>query len=264
MFYAFDHEDAIMKDFVIGVQGSYSDWETVKNSHKDNAIILRGMGNRKIINKCWENKRDFYYIDTGYMGNLGKHKWLHRVVKNNVQHTTPKEVPEDRYATLHSRLPEVKFNGWKPEGKNILLVTPSEKPCKFYNITRNDWITSTTETLQKYTDRKIIVRDKGPRRSRVRANSLYSQLDKDEIYAVVTYQSIAAIESVIHGVPAFTTAPTAADTVTLKDLSKIENPLKPDTAQMRYWLNWIAYCQYSVNELRDGTAIKIIKDYNLQ
>lgn len=264
MIYAFDQEDAIIKDFMRGVEAKYDSWETVKDSSIDNEVVLRGMSKRKIIAECWQTKRNFYYIDTGYMGNLQKKKWLHRVVKNNVQHTKFKTVPGDRYAKLQANYPEVRFSGWKPNGKNILLVTPSEKPCKFYNITRDEWIKTTTDTLKKYTDRKIIVRDKQGRSQRIRTFSLHSQLDKDDVYAVVTYQSIGAIESVIHGIPAFTLAPTAADSVTLHDLSKIESPLRPDTDQIKSWLHWIAYCQYSCSELWDGTAMKIIKDYDLQ
>jgi hypothetical protein len=264
MFYAFDKDDAIIKDFLKGVNGEYDTWENIKNGTIDNNVVIRGMTERKVIHECWQKNRNFYYIDTGYIGNLHKKKWLHRVVKNNVQHTTYTAMPADRYQRLCAYYPEVNFHGWKPEGKNILLVTPSEKPCKFYNITRDDWIKSTTETLKKYTDRPIVVRDKGLRRDRIQGNSLWAQLDKDNIYAVVTYQSIAAIESICHGVPAFTLAPTAADSMTLKDLSQIEKPLKAEATEVKRWLCWLAYCQYSVAEFQDGTANKIIQDYNLK
>ena len=150
------------------------------------------------------------------------------------------------------------------QGRSILLVTPSEKPCKFYGITRQNWIDETTAKLRQHTDRPIIIRDKGLRRERVGSGSLFSQLDQDNVYAVVTYQSIAAIESVCHGVSAFATAPTAADYVTLKDLGRIEQAYRPNADQVRHWLHWLAYCQYTVPELNDGTALKIIEMYNLK
>ena len=88
-------------------------------------------------------------------------------------------------------------------------------------------------------------------------------LIREKIYAVVTYQSIAAIESVCVGVPAFTTQKTAADSVTLKDLSKIESPLYADPMQVKKWQHWLAYCQYHWKELGTGEAWRIMQRYGL-
>ena len=264
MIYALDHEDAIIKDFMKGTEAEYSTWDKIQKTSVENPVVLRGMTKGKYIHQCWKDKRPFYYIDTGYVGNLSKRKHYHRLVKNNVQNTQVRDVPDDRYRRLAQRHPEVNFNGWRSQGRSILLVTPSEKPCKFYGITRQKWIDETTEKLRQHTDRPIIIRDKGLRRERVGAGSLFSQLEQDNVYAVVTYQSIAAIESVCFGVPAFATAPTAADYVTLKDLGRIEQAYRPNADQVRHWLHWLAYCQYTVPELNDGTALKIIEMYNLK
>ena len=108
-------------------------------------VILRSMTRRKEIHRFWNEGRPFYYIDTGYLGNLGKKKWWHRVVPNNVQHTQPRlDLPSDRFDLLNGAS-TIRFNKWRPPGKNILLVTPSEKPCKFYGITRDDWVKDTIE-----------------------------------------------------------------------------------------------------------------------
>ena len=133
----------------------------------------------------------------------------------------------------------------------------------FINIDRDRWVENTIETLKKYTDREIIVRDKGKRHERVGEGSVPKYLIKEKIYATVTYQSIAAIESVCTGVPAFTMEKTAADSVTSKDLSKIETPFYPDKDQVHKWQHWLAYCQYHVRELGSGEAIKIMEKYNL-
>lgn len=264
MFYATDQEDAIVKDFMQSIQAQYLSWEEIKKTDIANPMIIRGMTKGKHIHDCWRTNRDFYYLDTGYIGNINKKKHYHRVVKNNVQHTQVRDMPEDRYNLYSQRHPEIVFKGWKPAGKSILLVTPSEKPCNFYGISRQDWIDQTTNQLRQHTDRPIIVRDKGLRRERVGSNNIFTQLDKDNVYAVITYQSIAAIESVCHGVPAFATAPTAADYVTLKDLSRIEQPYRPNADQVRHWLKWLSYCQYNVTELQSGIALNIIQEYNLK
>ena len=59
----------------------------------------------------------------------------------------------------------------------------------------------TIKKLKKHTDREIIIRDKEKRHARVGPNSVPWYLIKEKIYAVVTYQSIAAIEAICTGVP---------------------------------------------------------------
>ena len=76
-------------------------------------------------------------------------------------------------------------------------------------------------------DRPVIVRDKVNRRDRVGAGSIYNQLD-DDIFAVVTYNSIAATEAIGYGIPCFTLAPNAADEFCEKNLTLIETPMYAD------------------------------------
>ena len=109
----------------------------------------------------------------------------------------------------------------KKTGKNILLVMPSDKPCKYYGIDAEKWKKDTIDQIKMHTDRPIIVREKQPRHVRLQ-RTIYQDLD--DAYALVTYQSIAAVESVLYGVPAFTLAPTAADPVANKYLYNLEKP----------------------------------------
>ena len=156
------------------------------------------------------------------------------------------------------------FPKWRTPGSKILIVTPSDKPCKFYGITRNEWVNDTLAKLKQHTDREIIIRDKAPRRDRIGDSSIYTQLIEDDIYAVVTYNSIAATEAIAFGIPAFADAPVnAAKTVCSNDFSKIESPYYPDRDQVDKWLQWLAYCQYTAKEIENGTAYEIQQEYNL-
>lgn len=260
-----DHTDSILACWREGTHGTYGHLEQLHLVDPSIPIAVRGMTKRKIMARCREEGRNFYYIDTGYLGNLGKRKDYHRVVKNNVQHITPINVPSDRWTKLvkHTTTP-MYVNGWRKGGKNILVVTPSEKPCKYYGITRNEWLDSTLKKLKKHTDRKIIIRDKPPRRDRVGDNSIYGQLIQDDIFAVVTYNSIAATEAIGFGVPAFADAPdNAANTLALDDFTKIETPYYPDRQEVDSWLHWLAYCQYTPDELKNGYAYSVQRMYNL-
>ena len=92
--YAVDHDDAILKNWMAGIKqvtghpdpSEYDHWDNIKLTPTTNSISVRGMTNHKIIHECWRTKRPFYYVDTGYIGNNQKRKEWHRVIRNNVQH----------------------------------------------------------------------------------------------------------------------------------------------------------------------------------
>jgi hypothetical protein len=196
---------------------------------------------------------------------MQKRKDWHRVVVSGMQHQNIKwNMDAKRFNLISKTKSYLNFPGWKKDGKSILVVTPSEKPCKFYGINRDDWVKETLQTLAKYTDRPVIVRDKTIRRERVGEGSIYRQLDEDNIFAVVTYNSIAATEAIGYGIPCFTLAPNAADEFCEKDLSLIETPKYEDIDKVRSWQYWLAHCQYTVKEMVNGDAIKIIKEHNLR
>jgi hypothetical protein len=78
---------------------------------------------------------------------------------------------------------------------------------------------------------------------------------------LVTYNSNAATEAIFHGIPAFTLAPAnAASSVALQDLSQIENPYYADSDKLYSWACHLAYGQFHVNEMKDGTANRILLD----
>jgi hypothetical protein len=263
---AIDPHDGIVLCWQQGTKAQWLDnFKQMRNWPIDKPVAFRGMTGRKIVAECEKTGRDYYYIDTGYLGNRQKRKLYHRVVLNGMQHSNFKEVPDDRWKRLEfdSKTMHIGFPGWKRDGGPILLVTPSGKPCKFYGIDRNKWVEETVAKIKENTDRPIIIRDKGMRRDRIGNGSLYNQLDDDKIFAVVTYNSIAATEAVGYGVPAFTLAPNAADMLCEKDLTKIDTPRYEDDYTVRKWQHWLAYCQFRVEEMSDGTALNTLEKWDI-
>jgi hypothetical protein len=77
----------------------------------------------------------------------------------------------------------------------------------------------------------------------------------------VTYNSVAATESIFYGIPAFTLAPSnAASPVSKQDLSQIDTPYYPDKDKVYQWACHLAYGQFHVNEMKDGSAWRILND----
>lgn len=226
--------------------------------NSNDPIVLRSIVKHKIMKKCIDNNRDFYYMDSGYIGNYPSQinpngwKWFHRIVKNDLQHNEIINRPSDRWNKLKH-----KIHPFKKTGRNILVVMPSEKPALYYNIDMDEWRTNTINQIKQYTDRPIVVREKANRQTRI-VKTIYQDLD--DAHAVVTLQSIAATEAVLYGVPAFGLAPNAASPVSSSDLSKIETPYYPDNDLVSKWAHHLAYGQFHIDELKDGTAYKILME----
>jgi hypothetical protein len=224
-------------------------------------LVLRGILKYKIMRQCLEDHRTFYYMDSGYLGNarsprnpLGN-KNYHRIVRNDLQHGDIQARPSDRFDQLGIRLQS------RRHGRRIIVAAPDEKPCRFYGIDRDQWIQDTVSRLQQHTDRPIVVRERAARRlDRVLTDPLVTVL-RDDVHALVTFNSNAAVEAVIEGVPVFVTAPThAAAPVGNRDLACIEDPFWPDEDLRHQWACHLAYGQYSVRELENGTAFRMINE----
>ena len=83
-------------------------------------------------------------------------------------------------------------------------------------------------------------------------------MDQD-VFALVTYNSVAAIEAIFHGIPAFTMAPAnAASPVALQDLSRIDTPYYAASDKLYAWGCHLAYGQFHVNEMKTGKVFDII------
>ena len=232
--------------------------ESWRYENSTEPLMLRGIMKHKIIKQCWADQRPFRYMDSGYLGNRpsfkNPHGWKvwHRIVPNNLQHDQVIPRPSDRWNRLGLEVAN------RRRGNTILIVAPDEKPCKFYDIELDTWLKQTIDTIKQHTDRPIVVRD----RSRSRTDRKTNRVEKalDDVHAVVTFNSIAGTEAILAGVPVFALAPSnAARPVSNTDLTRIDNPWWPDRDQLLAWAYHLAYAQFHIDEFRNGTAERIIK-----
>jgi hypothetical protein len=237
-----------------------------------NVDVYSGITKRKHIQKNWQDKKDFYYLDTGYFGNFispgnpGGRKLFHRIVKNGLQKHWLENCPDDRWKEICKIDPRYQWKGWKigrRRGNKILIIVPNRKSCIFYGYDtepyvngERPWLMKTIETIKKHTDMEIIVREKGSRSAR-QHHSIFDALDQG-VFATVAFNSIAAIESIAYGIPAFITVPCAASPLALTDLSKISTPLYPDENVVQQHCASLAYGQFTAEEIIHGTAQKLL------
>jgi hypothetical protein len=243
--------------------------KSVKGTSLD---VYRGVVKRKYIQQHWQDKKDFYYMDTGYFGNFvspgnpsGK-KLFHRIVKNDLQKHWLEKHSSDRCQEICKIDPRYQWKGWKKKGRKILIVVPNRKSCVFYgyeegkikdrDASKPTWLMNTIETIKKHTDMEIVIREKGSRTDR-QNYSIFDALNEG-VFATVSFNSIAALESVIYGIPSFVTVPCAASPLSLTDLSQISKPFYPDESLVQQQCASLAYGQFTAEEIIDGTAWRLL------
>jgi hypothetical protein len=244
--------DPILQSFVQGAGGQISSW--TQEEHSSTPVVLRGVTKRKQMDACRAVGRDFYYIDTGYFGN-GKKKTYHRITKNDVQNFGPIiDRPGDRVP------PGVGVSKFRKQGSKILLAPPSQKLLNLYNINLDEWLARTQADIRKHSDREIVVRLKQSRSVRQHTDTIQMALD-DDVFCLVTFSSIAAVEALLHGKPAITLGPNAAAPLCSLSISEIENPKIPTLDEVRALICHLSYCQFTEAEMRDGTAWRILNEH---
>jgi len=248
--------------FANGAGSTVTSYDEFVYESSNDPLVIRGILKTKLIKRCWQDSRLFYYFDTGYVGNdvsennPNGFKFWHRIVKNNLQHGEIISRPDDRWRRLGKQI-----KPWKTDGRKILIAAPDAKPCKFYGIDLDQWISSTVQQIKNHTDRPIEIRQRPANRIDRKQNIPLVQALQDDVFALVTYNSIAATESVLHGIPVFVTAPcNAAMPVSSTDINQIDSPYYPDKDKVYAWACHLAYGQFHTQELKDGTALRILKE----
>jgi len=248
--------DTYLEAFATGSSGYISTWE--KEESKDTPLIIRGLGgnSRKAIQHCHNNNRPYYAIDTGYMQPVGTTKKMyHRITRNNLQNQQMLiERPKDRLTRLG-----YSYKRFTP-GSKILICPPSEKVMNLFGQPDpKTWTQNVIKELREFTDRPIEIRLKPDRADRVTINTMEHALS-DDVYCMVTYNSIAAVEAILLGKPAIALGPNAAATVCNSQLSEIETLNYPDKELVVKFAAHLSYCQFTEAEMRSGYAWRIVNE----
>lgn len=246
-----DRQMAFIGRFAKGCDGEIMSYQEANAYSIDRPWVIRGMKFTGAINTCWQTNRTFYYIDNGYFGNIGQ-KIYFRIIKNHVHDIRPIiERPSDRLSRCKFVLK--KFT----PGRKILIAPPSVKSLSLWAMDPETWVKQVAEEIRRYTDRPVEIRLKRPRGERLRENTIEEALAND-VHCLVTYNSVAAVEAIMLGKPAFCLGPNAAGVLSLNDLSKIESPRYPTDSERDAWLRHLSYSQFTFDEMTNGKAWEIL------
>ena len=199
--------------------------------------ILRGTG--EIIHQCQWINRDFYYIDHGYF-RRGHYEGFYRITKNALQQHVLGPAPDDRFRSI-----EENVRPWKRTGKSILVIPLTDAVGVFRGVDSAQWENAVVNEISLHTDREIRIKKK-------HEGDLKKELE--DCWCVVTHSSNTAIVALLQGIPVITLGESAAAPVSWK-FEHIENPWWPDREPLFHWL---AYQQFTLDEMRDGTARRLL------
>ena len=112
--------------------------------------------------------------------------------------------------------------------------------------------------LKQNTSKEVVVRLKPTRTERTTNNTIYDAMN--DAYCVVTHNSIAATEALLYGVPAIALAPNAATIFCNTSISEINNLYIPNLKDMTAFAAHLSYCQFTSDEIKNGTAWRILHE----
>ena len=255
--------DNIVRTFARGCQGRLvKTYDFVNNPKLDSSpVFLWGClrGSDAVLRHCWQTNHTFYYADNCYYGD----KKFFRITKNAVQNTVFAQRPNDRLAANPIRL-----QPWRRSGSDIVILPPTESFGHLFQ--KQQWLEQTIAELKQYTNRPIRVRYK-PGETKIgwkngymindgvinRPNISAKSLAEDlaNAWAIVAFQSSAVWEAIAMGIPAFVDPVNAASVFGNTDLKQIETPVYADREP---YFRHINYCQFTLDEIANGTAWRIL------
>ena len=184
-----------------------------------------------------------------------------------------KDVDPGRWNKIKSDL-GLQILPYENRGENILLCLQRNGG---WSMKKNDVIAfahQAIKNIKRYTSRNIIVRGHpGDRKTLLRLKELKypgvtisqnQDIRQDLIsaWATVVFNSSPGVASLIQGVPVFQLDPHLSFSmygeVANTDLANLENPV---LFSRQKWLETIAMCHWSFDDLKDGTAWKFMRNY---
>ena len=249
-------------------------WPAIQKGWQDTQMrpihFFWGLAGKNIthIKGCIERNEEWWYVDNGYLTQQitrypepkihDYDKTYFRIVKGGLHTKNGKSGSVERLGILEQQGIDIKFKGWS-DGDHILLCPSSPTVTQFINdISQDEWVESVKSELRQHTDRPIKFRNK-PRPG----NEWWDTNIKDDLkncHCLITNMSLAAVDAVLNQVPVLTHAHNIAYKMSINNLPNINTPYKPGRKEVEPWLNILSHNQFTIPEIEDGTAYRILNE----
>ena len=230
-----------------------------------------GLGGDNVskIEQLEKHGQEWYYVDVGYLTQpITRYpipkihdydKTYFRIVKGKI-HTLEgsKKGGDVRLKELAKKGLPSKFENWKGgEGDHILICPSSETVTyKHNNLTQGDWVDRAISQIKKLTNRDIRIRYKPRPNNEWWGKDIKEDLD--DCHCLITNMSLSAIDSILEGVPVVCDGRNVAWPVSTRFIQFINDPLKPTKANVNEWMKLLANNQFTIEEMKNGTAYKVL------
>jgi len=237
-----------------GVDAVWADLDAIQSNVKW-PVIFSGITTMAPIEQARRHGLDYWYVDSGYMGNHKLKNYL-RVCKNSI-HASGDIIarPRDRLDRLQVDTTQIS------RGSSVLIIPPDAKQASHFDIDNVDtWLADTVSRIQDSTDRRIQIRHRpASRTTRISADTLVQALAQD-INVVVTFISNSGVEAVLHDIPVISLGPSACVKVSPWSLDQINAVPDIDAEAKEAWMRHLSYSQFTGDEMSNGTAWSILNE----
>ncbi len=195
-------------------------------------------------------------IDYGYWGVNNPRRNTRRVTYKGSHNVNQKSIPYSRLNTLNPSVEDWKKN----RGNYLLLIEPQPSILtERTGLLLGDWQLQLLEKLKPHWNGDIKWRRKAGGKNAGRWPSFLEDLKG--CHAVVGERTMACVEAVILGYPAYTTDFSTVSLLMGTDLSALKNPIYPDRHQ---WLEHVAWSQFSPEEFEQGSkVVELVESYQM-
>lgn len=142
-----------------------------------------------------------------------------------------------------------------------MIVPPDQKICDVLRLgSAVDWTNNILTNLKQFTDRPIKLRLRPQPRSERTTINTFKDFVREDTFCVIGFSSNALVEAAMCDIPVIPLGHSATKSLYQYVLSDIENVKPADSDLKQQWLNHLAYCQFTKEELLSGYAWNIIND----
>jgi hypothetical protein len=246
------------------IGAKYRTYDYFLNHGLDNATyhVVQGIlgPSTHIIREAQRSNKKFIYLDYGYFKTRHPRDRWYRVHVNKFHGAQWYNWGLVRRKNFRKfdRMCLKEWKEWTKKGDHILVCPPTPAVTEFFN--QHTWLDNTLAQLKTYTDRPIVVRHKPhavnvhwETQCLVNSKTVTEHEEKmplkdqlENCWAMVTYNSVTAIDAVYAGVPVFSGPECITHLLGNTNLVNIENPVYNSQAPF-FWST--AEFQYSKSEL---------------
>lgn len=234
---------AVAEAFARGCNGSTSSVDMKQLVAGDAAFY----GVRPRWAHLWEQAkregRTWYYVDNSYFDAAREMQF--RVGVNRTQAISEKRSDGSRLKRLG-----VEVKPWRRSGRKVLVTAQTDEFMECVaGWPQQSWLEHVAAHIPDRFKQDIAVEVR-------RKGDIPLQEALADTWIVITHSSACAVEALIEGIPCVVTDSRSPMHVMSTPFGQIESPLYPDGREE--WLARLADSQWSLDEMRDGTAWRAI------